>query len=210
MTFDRQVTGQRTFDYSKEGVAHYGLYADWFADLRAARRRRRCATTCGTEPRRTWRCGSAHRACGPGCTPLAGCGSARRGRRVLRRRRPAGQRATARGAGACGAAGTTCAVFGRDGRVAFVGSTARGRSAGGVRVGARASGRGTRVRGRTAYVVRGGRVIAVGRGSNVRARDEARGAPRARRGRGSCRVRRPRGSPGVRWRRQARSRRTRR
>ena len=31
---DRQVTGQRTFDYNKEGVAHYGLYADWLADLR--------------------------------------------------------------------------------------------------------------------------------------------------------------------------------
>ena len=34
VTFDRQVTGSRTFDYSTEGVAHYGLYADWFADLR--------------------------------------------------------------------------------------------------------------------------------------------------------------------------------
>ena len=27
-------TGERTFDYTKEGVAHYGLYADWFEDLR--------------------------------------------------------------------------------------------------------------------------------------------------------------------------------
>src|SRR5436190_19085587 len=34
VTFDRQRTGNRTFDYTKEGVAHYGLYADWFADLR--------------------------------------------------------------------------------------------------------------------------------------------------------------------------------
>ncbi len=33
VTFDRQKTGDRTFDYAKEGVAHYGLYADWFADL---------------------------------------------------------------------------------------------------------------------------------------------------------------------------------
>ena len=32
--FGRQVTGQRTFDYNSEGVAHYGLYADWLADLR--------------------------------------------------------------------------------------------------------------------------------------------------------------------------------
>ena len=34
MTFDRQKTGERTFDYNKDGVAQYGLYADWFADLR--------------------------------------------------------------------------------------------------------------------------------------------------------------------------------
>lgn len=33
VTFDRQKTGERTFDYAKEGVAHYGLYADWFKDL---------------------------------------------------------------------------------------------------------------------------------------------------------------------------------
>ncbi len=34
VTFDRQVSGQRTFDINKVGVAHYGLYADWFEDLR--------------------------------------------------------------------------------------------------------------------------------------------------------------------------------
>ena len=34
VTFDRQRTGERTFDYTQEGVAHYGLYADWFEDLR--------------------------------------------------------------------------------------------------------------------------------------------------------------------------------
>src|SRR5436853_231842 len=34
VTFDRQKTGERTFDYNKDGVAHYGMYADWFADLR--------------------------------------------------------------------------------------------------------------------------------------------------------------------------------
>ena len=34
VTFDRQVTGQRTFDYAKEGVATYGQYADWLADLK--------------------------------------------------------------------------------------------------------------------------------------------------------------------------------
>src|SRR4051812_20128271 len=34
MTFDRNKAGDRTFDYDKEGVAQYGLYADWFADLK--------------------------------------------------------------------------------------------------------------------------------------------------------------------------------
>ena len=32
-TFDRQQTGERTFDLNDDGVAHYGLYADWFADV---------------------------------------------------------------------------------------------------------------------------------------------------------------------------------
>lgn len=32
-TFDRQVTGQRTFDFNTDGEAHYGLLADFFADL---------------------------------------------------------------------------------------------------------------------------------------------------------------------------------
>jgi hypothetical protein len=33
VTFDKQKTGERTFDYNKDGVAHYGLYADWFNDI---------------------------------------------------------------------------------------------------------------------------------------------------------------------------------
>src|SRR3954451_8347243 len=33
VTFQRQKTGERTFDYTKDGVANYGLYADWFNDL---------------------------------------------------------------------------------------------------------------------------------------------------------------------------------
>ena len=59
VTFQRQRTGERTFDYNKEGVAHYGLYADWFEDLAPGRRQRARATTCGTAPRPTSRCGSA-------------------------------------------------------------------------------------------------------------------------------------------------------
>jgi hypothetical protein len=34
VTFNRQQSGERTFDINEEGVAHYGLYADWFEDLR--------------------------------------------------------------------------------------------------------------------------------------------------------------------------------
>jgi hypothetical protein len=34
VTFQKQTTGDRTFDYAKEGVAHYGLYADWVEEAR--------------------------------------------------------------------------------------------------------------------------------------------------------------------------------
>ena len=34
VTFDRQKTGTRTFDFNKDGVAHYGQYPDWFENLR--------------------------------------------------------------------------------------------------------------------------------------------------------------------------------
>lgn len=33
VTFDRQLSGERVFDLNVDGVAHYGLYADWFADI---------------------------------------------------------------------------------------------------------------------------------------------------------------------------------
>jgi hypothetical protein len=35
VTLDRQRTGDRTFDYNNEGVAHYGLYADWTDEVRS-------------------------------------------------------------------------------------------------------------------------------------------------------------------------------
>jgi hypothetical protein len=34
VTFDRQRTGERSFDINTDGVAHYGEYADWVEDLR--------------------------------------------------------------------------------------------------------------------------------------------------------------------------------
>ena len=34
VTFDKQRTGDRVFDYAQEGVAHYGLYPDWVEEVR--------------------------------------------------------------------------------------------------------------------------------------------------------------------------------
>ena len=34
VTLDQQVSGERVFDLNTDGVAHYGLYPDWVADLR--------------------------------------------------------------------------------------------------------------------------------------------------------------------------------
>ena len=112
VTFDRQVTGSRTFDYSKEGVAHYGLYADWFADLRRL----------GGEALRNdlWDGAEAYlemweRASGvrTGCTRS----QVRLGATWTSVLRRVGQppRATACGPGACGAAGTTSPSSGATG-----------------------------------------------------------------------------------------------
>ena len=34
VTFQRQTSGSRVFDFNKEGVANYGMFADWYQDLR--------------------------------------------------------------------------------------------------------------------------------------------------------------------------------
>jgi hypothetical protein len=185
VTFARQRTGRRTFDYTTEGVAHYGLYADWFADLRRL----------GGAPlvRDLWSGAEAYlemweRADGirtPRCASSAGAiratgrGPLRLGRRWTGLLRAAGQpqhrgRAWSwcvSGAGNDGRADV--AELTRGGRVELVGSTAGGRSAGGVAVGAPASAlRGAQrarlgvryrrtARGAWAYRIRGGRVAAV-------------------------------------------------
>ncbi|MFL5976966.1 MAG: membrane dipeptidase [Solirubrobacterales bacterium] len=38
VVFDRQRTGERTFDLNVDGVAHYALFADLLADMRSSRR----------------------------------------------------------------------------------------------------------------------------------------------------------------------------
>jgi hypothetical protein len=36
VTFERQKSGVREFDFAKDGVAHYGLFPDWWEDIRVA------------------------------------------------------------------------------------------------------------------------------------------------------------------------------
>jgi hypothetical protein len=191
VTFERQRTGERTFDYNKDGVAHYGLYADWLADLRRV----------GGDPlvKDLWngaeaylemwerasgvpstRCSGATAAMGP-----HGLGALRVGARWEQVLRVAGQpqqRDRAWSwcvAGAGNEHAADVAELSRGGTVELVGSTAQGRRAGGAAVGDAARGRslgaGVLTRrdgsGTTwAYATSGGRVTAVAVASRALAR----------------------------------------
>jgi hypothetical protein len=186
VTFDRQRSGERTFDYNGEGVAHYGLYADWFEDLRGlggANLVRDMAN--GAEAYlQMWERASGIRT--PNCRPqrfrvnARGLGRLRLGMKwedVLRTNGQPQQRDRAwswcvRGKGNGKKADVAELTAGR--RVELAGSTALTRSAAGIPVGARASrlrgfarsaGGGLYVRhGRSSsfvYSVSGGRVRAV-------------------------------------------------
>ncbi len=204
VSFQRQQTGERTFDYTTEGVAHYGLYADWFEDLQS---RGDDQVTSDM-----WNASEAYlemweRATGvrsPGCKPTSGHVNARGlGRlrlganweQLLRRAGQPQQRDRAwsycvRGPQNRNAADV--AELTKGGRVELVGSTANGRSAGGIHVGARARRLGddadsagggvfTQDSGATyAFAVRGGRVRAVAVVSDALAdkEDRLRGAMR--------------------------------
>jgi len=182
VTFERQTTGERTFDYAKEGVATYGQYADWLADLR------RVGGSGLADD--LWDGAEAYlemweRAEGvpaPACAPRRQ--SLTRTLRlgaswtsVLRRAGQPQQRERAwswcvQGSGNPRAADV--AVLDDDGRVALVGSTAIGRKTAAVAVGSRVSGRNRIViTGRRAYEVRGGRVRAVGVATAKLARDRS-------------------------------------
>jgi hypothetical protein len=186
VTFQRQRTGDRTFDYTKDGVAHYGLYADWFEDLRrlGGAKLARDMWNGAEAYLEMWERAEGIRA--PGCAASRGAvgprglGRLRLGldwRALLRRAGQPQQRARAwswcvRGRGNRRAADV--AVLSPAGRVELVGSTARGRSVGGVRVGARGLGNGVHVRGASIVVVLRGRVRAVAVASRALA-----GRPRA-------------------------------
>ncbi|HEX2084613.1 MAG TPA: Coagulation factor 5/8 type domain-containing protein [Solirubrobacteraceae bacterium] len=177
VTFDRQRTGERTFDYKNEGVAHYGLYADWFEDLRRLGGK--------AMERDMWAGAEAYlqmweRAAGvpaPGCAVPREPPVTRRGLNALRlgigwRRllRTAGQPQQRTRTwtwcvrGKRNKTAADVAVLGPKGKVQLVGSTARGRRSAGVRVGQRTTRRGVRVR-RT----RRGVWISVSKGRRIRA-----------------------------------------
>jgi hypothetical protein len=194
VTFNRQRTGERTFDYGKEGVAQYGLYADWFNDLgRIGGRRLARDMWDGAEAYldmweradgiRTPRCADSDH-------PIRaeGRGVLRLGSDWLTLLRHAGQPQQRTRAWSWCVGGdlnldaADVAVLSRSGKVELVGSTARGRSADGVLVGAparriraaRSAGGGVRFRltqqGAWVYAVRGGRVLAVAAASRGLAR----------------------------------------
>ncbi len=202
VTFERQKTGERTFDYSREGVAHYGLYADWVEEVRKLGGPRIAEDLLrGSEAYlQMWErtSGIAPLSCREPRQPLTrrGLGSIRLGATPAALLRTAGQPERRTRAwtwcvrGTRSARSRAVAVISREGKaVELVASTAPGHAAGGVRPGSRAStllrrpgvvrrGNGVVVRrvGKAtyAYRVRRGRVQAVGVTTARLARD-ARG-----------------------------------
>ena len=178
VTFQRQKTGNRTFDYGKEGVAHYGLYADWFNDLeRLGGKPLANDMWNGAEAYlEMWERADGIRTprCGDSDHPLEryGFGQLRLGRNWVTLLRKAGQPQQRNRAWSWCVQGKNnrhsadVAVLNAAGKVQLVGSTAHNRSAGGTAVGAKARrGREVRVKRtrRAVWVidVRHGRVKAV-------------------------------------------------
>ena len=179
VTFQRQRTGNRTFDYPSEGVAHYGLYADWLADLaRLGGPQLTSDLLNGAEAYlEMWE--RADGVPSPSAAPAkrtltsSGLGNLKLGADWTTLLRTAGQ-PQQRGRAwtwAVKGGGADVAVLDRGGHVVAAGSTARGRTAGGVAVGARMTGTaGLHRRKGWTYSVSGGRVtaVAVGRGPVTR------------------------------------------
>jgi microsomal dipeptidase-like Zn-dependent dipeptidase len=193
VTFDRQKTGERTFDYNKDGVAQYGLYADWFADLRRVGGDALVKDLWnGAEAYlEMWERAEGVRtpgcAAGDGAVAAAGVGALRLGARWDALLRAAGQPQQRDRAWSYCVAGegnegrADVAELTPGGVVELVGSTAAGRSAGGVAVGAAMAGSdGVRTApsggpggGVFAYKVAGGVVRAVATASPALADDPA-------------------------------------
>jgi hypothetical protein len=174
--FDKLTVGKRTFDYATEGIANYGLYADWVEDLRRQADPAVVRDFMGSSEAYLGMWERSVGVPGPECRPsravitARGLGALRlrAGAQTMLQRAGQPQRRTRAWtycvAGTKGAAGVT-AVFTPGGTVGLVASTARGHRAGGVAPGARAAalrGRARRVsagvwvggRGRTRFVYR--------------------------------------------------------
>jgi hypothetical protein len=198
VTFERQRTGDRTFDYAKEGVAHYGLYADWFADLRRLGGPALAQDMWNGAEAYLQMWERAEGIAAPGCAEphrqlgTSGLGGIRLGedwQTLLRRAGQPQQRTRAWSwcvDGKRNGRSADVAVLNDAGTVQLVGSSAHGRSANGVAVGAAAtrvmqttqsSGAGLRVRhdGTVSwvYALRNGRVRAVALASSALAQRPA-------------------------------------
>ncbi|HYZ28859.1 MAG TPA: hypothetical protein VE570_07370 [Thermoleophilaceae bacterium] len=179
VTFERQKTGERTFDYVKEGVSQYGLYADWFNDLeRLGGKQMADDLWKGAEAYlEMWERANGVRA--PGCARSDGevkphgFNRLRVGDDWVKLLQRAGQPQTRGRAWAWCVAGkrnrdaADVAELTSSGKVELVGSTARGRTARGVDVGHSAPVTGAQPIGDGVLLDRGGSnwVFAVRRGA---------------------------------------------
>ncbi|MGI8460554.1 MAG: Coagulation factor 5/8 type domain-containing protein [Solirubrobacterales bacterium] len=184
VTFDRQTTGERTFDYTTEGVAHYGLYAEWFEDLENLGSKALAEDMWnGAEAYlQMWERAEGIRS--PGCKPTSGkvtprgLGRLRLGagwKNLLRRVGQPQQRTRAWSWCVRGEKNrhvADVAELSEGGRVELIATTAHGRAAAGVPVGARI----TRLAGAESL---GGGVFVAGSGSSEYVYATHRGRVRA-------------------------------
>jgi hypothetical protein len=149
VSFTREVWGRRTFDLNRDGVANYGMYADWLAELRLLAGRPILTDMFhGAEAylqmwERAWGVAPTRCLAPRGSLSRAGAGRLRLGDDFRTLLIAAGQPAARPGASyrycVAGRAGTPVeAVFGRSGRVSMVLSRVRGYRAGALRVGSSA------------------------------------------------------------------------
>ncbi len=177
VTFSREQWGERTFDLNTDGLANYGMYADYLQELQRL----------GGRPLMNDMFGGAEgylemweRASGvPATTCLRaggrftgnGVGPLRLGQTTAKSLYAAGQPVARPGRSyrycVAGRGTAAVAVFNSRGRIALIASTASGERAGTLRVGSRAQAAGRRVFG-SVWIARGGRYVYGMRGGRIR------------------------------------------
>jgi hypothetical protein len=203
VTFTREQWGQRTFDLNKDGLANYGLYADWLNDVQTQGGAAVMNDVFqGAEAYlQMWERADGVRAmtCQPASARFTSAGlgrTLRLGDTAEHALYRAGQPLSRPGRTfryCAGRHGSVTSVFNARGRVALIASTARGDRAGGIRTGSAAQRRkrrfapgvflGRRLRGGRRYVygVRGGRVrfVAIATATELRSAKRLRADLRA-------------------------------